>query len=37
VAAARAKVSALYAADDDKRMVVTELLRLADVASATAP
>ncbi len=37
VAAARAKVSTLYAMDDEKRMVVTELLRLIDIASATAP
>ena len=35
--AARAKVASLYAADDRKREVVDELLRLIDVASSTAP
>jgi hypothetical protein len=37
VAAARAKVSALYAADADRQMVVGELMRLIEIASATTP
>lgn len=37
VTAARQKVSALYAADPDLRVVVAELLRLLDVASSTRP
>ncbi len=37
VAAARVKVSALYAADADKQVVVAELMRLIEIASATRP
>lgn len=37
VAAARQKVSALYAADPDLRIVIAELLRLIDIASSTRP
>lgn len=37
VAAARAKVSALYAADSDRQVVARELLHLVEVASAMAP
>jgi len=37
VAAARAKVSALYAADGDRQVVVTELMALVEIASATMP
>jgi len=37
VAAARKKVSALYEADPGGRMVITELLRILDIASCTEP
>jgi hypothetical protein len=37
MAAARMKVSALYAADSEFRVVVSELVRLIDVASCTEP
>lgn len=37
VAAARKKVSALYDADFDRRMVVTELARLVEIAASTRP
>ena len=37
VAAARRKVSALYEADSNRRMVVSELLKLLDIASSREP
>ena len=37
VAAARVKVSGLYNADPDKRVVIRELLELIDIASSTSP
>jgi len=37
VAAARMKVSTLYEADSDLRVVVSELVRLVDIASSTEP
>jgi len=37
VAAARKKVSALYEADGDRQMVITELLQLVDIAAAHKP